>query len=218
MKENKDSVAGNLRCKEKHFSNLIDILSHGVEEIDLKGTITFSNKAQSEMLGYQVEEIVGKKIWELLANEKDAADLKKYFNNLVKQQPKSTPYITTRKHQDGSEVIINVDWIYEYGENGKLSGFISILTDITDRKKAEERKQQLASEVAVYDARFSRLTHRETEVMYLLAQGKPNKVMGKDMGISPRTVEIHRKRVMNKMEFGSVAMLSRYITIVQDLM
>ena len=218
MKENKDSVAGCLRSKEKHFSDLIAILSHGVEEIDLKGTITFSNKALSKMLGYKGEEIVGKKIWELLANEQDAADLKKYFNNLVKLQPKPTPYVTTRKHKDGSEVIIHVVWTYEYGENGKLSGFISVLTNITDRQKAEERKKLLAAEKAIYDARFGRLTPRETETMYLMAQGDSTKQIGKEMDISPRTVDIHRKRVMDKMELGSVAELARYITIAQDHM
>ncbi len=85
-------------------------------------------------------------------------------------------------------------------------------------KKAEERKQQLAAEVAVYDARLDRLTPRETEVMHLVAKGKPNKVMGKEMDISPRTVEIHRKRVMDKMEVGSVAELARYITISEELL
>ena len=85
-------------------------------------------------------------------------------------------------------------------------------------KKAEERKKQLADEVSVFDARLDKLTPRETEVMHLLAQGKSNKAMGKELDISPRTVEIHRKRVMDKMEFGSVAMLARYITISKELL
>lgn len=216
MGQNKDSVADSVRNEESHYRELIEILPHGVEENDLTGTITYSNKAHSAMLGYG-DDVVGKKIWDFLANKEDADELKKYFKSLVADQPEPTPYIATCSHKDGTEVIAQVDWTYKYDEQGKLVGFVSVLTDITDRKKAELRVERLSSEIAVYDARLSRLTPRETEVMYMVAQGKPNKKIGKEMGISPRTVEIHRKRVMDKMEVGSVAELVRYLTVAHDL-
>jgi two-component system, LuxR family, response regulator FixJ len=55
------------------------------------------------------------------------------------------------------------------------------------------------------DARIARLTAREREVMLGIAQGRQNKVIANDLGISPRTVEIHRARVMTKLEASSVA-------------
>ncbi len=55
------------------------------------------------------------------------------------------------------------------------------------------------------DARIARLTAREREVMVGIAQGHQNKVIANDLGISPRTVEIHRARVMTKLEVSSVA-------------
>lgn len=57
--------------------------------------------------------------------------------------------------------------------------------------------------------RFASLTPREREVMILMSQGKPNKVMAADLGVSQRTVEIHRARVMEKMEARSLAQLVR---------
>jgi two-component system, LuxR family, response regulator FixJ len=46
-------------------------------------------------------------------------------------------------------------------------------------------------------------------VMDLVIAGKPNKIIAADLGISPKTVEIHRGRVMEKMQVESVAELVR---------
>jgi two-component system, LuxR family, response regulator FixJ len=53
------------------------------------------------------------------------------------------------------------------------------------------------------------LTDREREVLDLMVLGKQNKVIAQDLGVSPRTVEIHRARVMEKMDAQSVAELVR---------
>jgi FixJ family two-component response regulator len=58
-------------------------------------------------------------------------------------------------------------------------------------------------------AHLESLTPREREVLDLMTRGKPNKVMAADMGISQRTVEIHRARVMEKMEASSLAQAVR---------
>lgn len=57
--------------------------------------------------------------------------------------------------------------------------------------------------------RFETLTPREREVLALVTQGKANKVMAGDLGVSQRTVEIHRARVMEKMGANSLAQLVR---------
>jgi len=57
--------------------------------------------------------------------------------------------------------------------------------------------------------RIFSLTPREREVLELVARGCANKVMAQEMRLSQRTVELHRARVMEKMEAGSVAQLVR---------
>ncbi|GGF43617.1 transcriptional regulatory protein FixJ [Aliidongia dinghuensis] len=57
--------------------------------------------------------------------------------------------------------------------------------------------------------RLEQLTAREREVLQGLVAGLPNKTIAYDLGISPRTVEIHRARVMEKMQARSLSELVR---------
>ncbi len=57
---------------------------------------------------------------------------------------------------------------------------------------------------------YSSLTPREREVLQLLAEGKSTKGIAYVLNISARTVDVHRKKVMDKLELNSVAELTRY--------
>ena len=73
---------------------------------------------------------------------------------------------------------------------------------------AARQKDVAAAGVA---ARLGSLTPREREVLDLLVAGNPNKTIAYDLGASPRTVEVHRARVMEKMGVRSVAELVRLV-------
>ena len=59
--------------------------------------------------------------------------------------------------------------------------------------------------------RIASLTPREHEVMEMVVEGHANKVIAIDLGLSQRTVEIHRARVMKKMEVDSVSQLVQFV-------
>jgi len=80
--------------------------------------------------------------------------------------------------------------------------------DASNRRELVELKQ--------IAARFAELTPRERAVMDLVVQGKANKVIAGDLDISQRTVEIHRARVMEKTQAGSLAHLVRMVLRLQE--
>jgi len=81
----------------------------------------------------------------------------------------------------------------------------------SDRKNRSE----LSERSAIRERRDS-LTPREREVLALVASGKANKAMAADLGLSERTIEIHRARVMEKMGASSLAQLVRMVLNLEE--
>ena len=75
------------------------------------------------------------------------------------------------------------------------------------RRDREARRDR--AEVAGIRVRFDTLTPRERDVLKLVIQGRLNKQIAGDLGISEKTVKFHRGRVMEKTQAGSVAELVR---------
>ena len=57
-------------------------------------------------------------------------------------------------------------------------------------------------------ARYERLTPREREIMFLVAQGKQNKLIAHELGVTESTVKVHRHNVMTKMQIRSLPELT----------
>jgi len=64
-------------------------------------------------------------------------------------------------------------------------------------------------EAANAQMRLASLTRRETEIFHLLAAGQPTKTIANQLGSSPRTVEVHRARIMEKLAASGIADLVR---------
>jgi len=83
--------------------------------------------------------------------------------------------------------------------------------DLIDRinkalSRDHERRKGRAEEDEIR-GRIALLTPREREVMECVVRGQANKVIAMDLGVSQRTVELHRARVMKKLRLRSVAEL-----------
>jgi len=86
------------------------------------------------------------------------------------------------------------------------SALLNAVAEAIDRDTREFAAQ---SHVAEISARAQRLSEREHQVMCLVVAGKPNREIAIDLGISPRTVEVFKARMMEKMQARSVPELVR---------
>lgn len=77
------------------------------------------------------------------------------------------------------------------------------------------RKDELDLTVAAATARLECLTPREREVLDGLAAGQTNKMIALDLGISPRTVEIHRANLMDKLHVQTLPQALRIALVVE---
>ena len=102
-----------------------------------------------------------------------------------------------------------VDFIQKPFRDQELLDRINLALEQNRRRRAaEETKQDIAQ-------RITSLTRREREVMDMVIQGKANKVIAIDLGLSQRTVEVHRAHVMDKMKARTLAELVRMNTTLE---
>jgi two-component system response regulator FixJ len=79
-------------------------------------------------------------------------------------------------------------------------------------KRAASRLEESAGPVedtATLRTRLDSLSEREQQVLYAVVAGLPNKTIAYDLGISPRTVEVHRANIMSKMQARNLPELVR---------
>jgi len=84
-----------------------------------------------------------------------------------------------------------------------------LLDRIGEALKNDEEHRSAREQKAGVQSRIGKLTNRERQVLDLVVTGKPNKVIAYELGVSQRTIEIHRARVMEKMQAKSLADLVR---------
>ena len=103
-----------------------------------------------------------------------------------------------------------VDFIQKPYREQDLLDKINQALNIDQQQRADlKEKQEIIK-------RIETLTPREKEVMTMMIDGNANKVIAIDLGISQRTVEIHRSRVMEKMSTHSLAHLVRMVLATKE--
>jgi two-component system response regulator FixJ len=96
-----------------------------------------------------------------------------------------------------------VDFIEKpFGDDHFLSAVRAALAQGSGRREEEEERRRVADRLAALSA-------REREVLDRLVDGKPNKIIAVELGISARTVEIYRANLMTKMQAASLSQLVR---------
>lgn len=91
-----------------------------------------------------------------------------------------------------------LDFIEKPFDDEVLSRLVDKALDTARNQAGEQQEVQQAQ------LRYDSLSRREREVMALVVSGKANREIAEELGISPKTVEVHRSRVMSKMQADSL--------------
>ena len=90
----------------------------------------------------------------------------------------------------------------------------TVVTRVREAVEAWSRRAQQAGSADILSKAFpghDQLTARERDVLNQIAAGASNKEAGRELGISPRTIEVHRARIMEKLGAKNAADLVRIV-------
>ena len=103
-----------------------------------------------------------------------------------------------------------LDFIEKPFDNEQM---LSVVRNCLKQCVSLEKTTQIKNEI---EARFALLTKREKEVMNHLVAGKQNKTIAQQLGVSSRTIEIHRARVMEKLGASSLSDVVRTVLLYNN--
>jgi PAS domain S-box-containing protein len=127
-----------LRESERRFRMIFDSAADGLIRVDQHGVLTDINPSLEEMTGYDRQEFIGKKIhalFKLMPPKIIDLILRRFAERMLGKDIK--PYDIPIKRADGTLIEVEVH-AHPIEENGKITGEIVALRDVTERKQAEK--------------------------------------------------------------------------------
>jgi PAS domain S-box-containing protein len=145
-----------LRESEERYRQLVETMNEGLAMADQDYVFTFVNERLSEMLGYSREEMVGQPILRFVHD-----DYKDFMKDQMsrRRRGEERSYEIDWRAKDGRRVYTLISPKGFYDAYGKLTGSLGVLTDITERKRAEEALQTAHAELEI------RVQERTAELM-----------------------------------------------------
>ncbi|AKB68187.1 PocR ligand-binding domain-containing protein [Methanosarcina mazei] len=125
-----------LSVSEEKYRNIVETANEGIALINGEGVITYVNRKMVDMLGYSVEEIVDRTIWDFVEEKRKSTVTTSFERRKQGSKYDSFEFELIRKDGTPLWVLINAKAIFD--KDGKFFGALNLHTDITKRKEAEE--------------------------------------------------------------------------------
>lgn len=184
------------------LSTLAAISPVAIYRADARGHGTWVNEKWCELTGRTFASGLGDG-WLAAIHPEDRERLQRAWKAF---ELSSEPFVSEYRYlrPDGTVCWVLGRATKETDAKGKPVGYIGVAVEITELREVQVAVNHGATHPP------TDLTKRELEVAGLLADGKSNKQVAQKLGISVRTAEAHRARIMRKLRVGSLAGLVKY--------
>jgi PAS domain S-box-containing protein len=188
--------------EDRQFRQLADSAPFPIWSSGIDAMRNFVNRAWLEFRGRTPEQEIGSGWTDGLHPDDRNLCIETYIKSFTSRQPFHVQYRLQRGDR-------SYTWVEDNGTplnrlNGSFAGYLGTVTDITDRKRGiftpDEESVRLV---------FA-LTERERQVLVLIAEGKSTKEAAARLGISYKTADSHRSRILEKLGVHETASMVRY--------
>ncbi len=149
---------------EEKYRSIVETANEGIWLTDTQTQTTYVNRQMAEMLGYTVEEMLGRPIFDFIFDADLPAAKHRFEQYLLTGKSEIGEFCLRRK--DGSELMTLYHTTPRRNQSGEIVGFLSMRSDITDRKKAER-------ELIYAEAKYRSLVESSPAIVYLAEPQPP---------------------------------------------
>jgi len=190
------------RNGEDRFRFLMDSAPVMVRMTGGDGLCQYFNRAWLEFRGRTAEQEQGNGWAEGLHPDDHDLCMETYLKSFSARQPYRLEYRLRRR--DGEYRWVEDQGVPRFEEDGTFAGFIGSTMDVSTRKRGIFTPDEEAVRMV-----FA-LTERERQVLVLIAEGKSTKEAAAHLGISYKTADSHRSRILEKLGVHETASMVRY--------
>ena len=153
-----------LRESEEKFRSLVETTSDWIWEVDADCVYTYASPRVRDLLGYEPEEVLGRKPYEFMPPDEAARMM--VVCDLMAREPKAFAGLeNVNIRKDGLRVVLETSGVPRLDGRGNLLGYRGIDRDISDRKRAEEPLQKSRDELELrVQERTAELERRNQEL------------------------------------------------------
>lgn len=196
-----------------YFNNILNRMVDTLIITDTTGKIKIVNKAAIDLLEYTEEEFIGLPMEKILSGESgneilDNNDITEKLKEQTVQNVYNTYYTRSNK-----AIPVSFSRSIMYDDKNKMIGKLYIAFHNTEWSQGQ---QELTEQISGNETRNIKtlgeipLTNRELEIIKLITEDLSNREIADKLFISVRTVETHRKNIMQKLHTKSVIALVHY--------
>ncbi len=218
-----------LRQSEERFRSLVEVSSDWIWEMDQYGTYIYASPKIKDLLGYEPESVIGKKIFDLMPPEQ-ATQTKQTFEQILCSLKPFRNLELTVHHQDKRSIIIETSGAPIFNSDGRLSGYRGIDRDVTERKRIQEMIVQSEKMLSI-GGLAAGMAHEINNPLAGIMQNaqviqnriskltEKNEKVAREMGTTMETIKAyHEKRGVFKMIQAVIQSGQRAAKIVDNML